>query len=61
MNLVWEEDEVIQAVKLTDCNSESRNTEKPMPIHPSAGPYMRKVMMLPFTLQNTVQVVPSNL
>ena len=42
---------------LTDCRP-PWTSENPMPIHPSLGPYILKVMLLPFTSQNTVQLVP---
>ena len=46
------------SVKLTDWKLGVG--ENPMPIHPSAGPNMPKVMFLPVTVQDTVQGVPSN-
>ena len=48
---------VKKAVKRTGCD---KLEVKPMPIHPSAGPNIVKVMLLPFASQDTVQLVPSN-
>ena len=47
---------VKKAVKRTGCD---KLEVKPTPIHPSAGPNIAKVMLLPATAQDTVQLVPS--
>ena len=50
-----------KAVKLTGVAGEFKKELRPMPIHPSAGPNIVKVMLLPFTAQDTVQLVPSKM
>ena len=47
---------VDEVAKLTGYKPPEEAT--PTPIHPSAGPYILKVMLLPFTVQDTVQLVP---
>ena len=44
-----------KAVKRTGCD---KLEVRAMPIQPSAGPNIVKVMLLPFTAQDTVQLVP---
>ena len=48
----------LSKAKLTE--SKPGVSENPIPIHPSAGPNIAKLMLLPFTLQYTVQLVPRN-
>ena len=46
----------LTTTKLTE--SKLGDSENPMPNHPFAGPNIPKVMLLPVTDQNTVQLVP---